>query len=210
MAKSTKKKRAETPKQTTKLKSPFWDSLAGLFGIRQRWFRKNLGAAKLPTWMRQVAHRDRASKPRSYSFAHLAGPDVRGYASQGRHVESWRSVLARERREGGREVRDQLKRFVDLPEAKGNEVAAFDLALEGIPESVARQILRAMNPRGQWAAPHAQPRQRRSDAHLEVFARSAQSAAAKGLKPEAPAPGESEGKTNGEGSADPEGDKPPP
>jgi hypothetical protein len=228
MAKQSKKKAPKDAEQPMKLMNPFWDGFASLFRVRERWFRKHADQRQVPAWMRPRVNRTHSSEIRFPSFAHLAGASASTPAKQARRPESRRSMLERERREGRREAIEQLKRVVDLPEAKGHEILAVHLAIDGVPEGAVRKTLQSVAAGGRrgagatWAPP--QPVDARSEVHgrdarsaapardvrsevLERAARSAEPQAA----PSTPAPaGDTSGVASGEDSVDPGASTPPP
>lgn len=221
MTKHTKKKAPEGAEQPTRFVNPFWSSLVSLFRVRERmgWHLKGAGPGQLPAWVRSRPNRTHSIGFRQPSFAHLAGPSAGAPAKQARGPESWRSMLERERREGCREAREQLRRIFELPEAKGHEILAVHLAIDGVPEGAVRKTLQSVAAGGRRGAgatwPPPQPVDARSDvpardARSEVLDRAARSAKPKAA-PESPAPaGDAKAETSGEDAADPGTATPPP
>lgn len=190
---------------------PFFSPLAKLMQMRLSRFVKNAGTVKTPGWVRQCVQRMRAMPAtKVHSFAHLAGPDAYPRAAHTRRPEARRFMLERERRAGRRDAIQQLQRAYELPEAKGHELAAVEMALDGVPDGAIRVALKAMNPRANRSWKPTWPEKPAPDARTEVLARAARAAKPNASQPN-PAPTDDlQAKANGEGAADPGASTPPP
>lgn len=191
--------------------SPLSSRLAALMQMRLSWFVKNAGVVKTPGWVRQCVQRMRAlPATKVYSFVHLAGPDAYPSPNRTRRPESRRFMRERERRAGRRDAIRQLQRAYELPEAKGHELAAVEMALDGVPDGAIRVALKAMKPRANRSWKPTWPEKPPPDARSEVLARAARSAKPNASQPNPAQADELQVKASGEGAVDPGASTPPP
>ena len=198
------------PKPTERLLA---SRLAGLMHLRLSWFvkNKNAGTVKTPGWVRQCVQRMRAlSATKVYSFAHLAGPGAYPRPNRTRRSESRRFMRERERRAGRRDAIEQLRCAYELPEAKGHEIAAVEMALDGVPEGAIRVALKAMDPRANRSWKPTGPEKPPTDARTAVLARAARSAKPNADQPKPVPAVHPRAKASGEAAGEPGASTPPP
>lgn len=171
------KKAKKTPaKPAEQIKVPFGGLLAGLFKFGELSGLDSDGTvAALPSSFRGRLQR-RGHAAATGSLARLAASGAHPRSRSSMRGEFRRAMMERERRIGRREAIEQLQRAFELPEAKGHEIAAVEMAIDGVPVGAIRVALKSMSSQGRRGGKASWAERPPLDVRAEVFARAARSA----------------------------------